>query len=253
VLLENIRISGCNGSAIVIKGFSVESRGSGTKDMVVLRNVHIDGNSGIDGAAIRIGAGAHVLLEACNITANTARRSIVYADYASTLRVVDTQFHANNASGVAFFGSNLTILGSRFDNNKGGNGGALMVACTDDVEPANASLRRCDTQCHISDSHFIKNHAYERGGAVYMSGGGNLVVYNTSFTENVAATHGGALSVIGVAQMTQQQARLSRNTVSISAVLVWQVTSRTPRLSSAEPCSMDCMIILVPVKVKTIG
>lgn len=125
MVLEDIRISGCNGSAVVIQGYSESQFGNTNSN--VLRNVQVDNNNGMDGAALHIGARANVRLEGCHITGNIARASIVYAAKGSTLIIANSMFTSNNATSVAFYGTRFNISGSKFvDNNwqwRGGRGG----------------------------------------------------------------------------------------------------------------------------------
>jgi predicted outer membrane repeat protein len=184
-VLENVRISGCNGSAVRI---TVDATGAYTAP-AVLRNVHIIGNSGSRGVAVSLGAYAAIVVESSTITGNTATESVVYAEAGSTLGLFNTTVSGNNGTGIAFEGSSLTVLDSVLLDNTGINGSAISIACPS----VGGDIDGCNSQTRINDTRFEGNRATGVGGAVYMRDSTFAALHNVTFVRN-SAREGGALA-----------------------------------------------------------
>eukprot|EP00883_Tetradesmus_obliquus_P003960 jgi/Sobl393_1/14275/SZX72377.1 len=183
-VLENVRISGCNGSAVNIM---IDATGAYTSP-AVLRNVHITGNTGKDGAAISMGPYTSVIIESSSITGNNATGSIIAAEAGSILQLINSTVSNNNGSGVSFTGASLTVLDSSLINNTAGNGGAISIAC-----PANgADVGGCNSRTVINNTRFEGNKAKQNGGALYMRDSTFAELENVTFLHN-SAREGGAV------------------------------------------------------------
>jgi predicted outer membrane repeat protein len=183
-VLENVRISGCNGSAINI---TIDATGAYTTP-AVLRNVHITGNRGQKGAAISLGPYTSVIIESSSITGNNATGSVISADAGSILQLINTTVSGNNGTGVMFTGSNLTILDSSLSGNSAVNGSAVSIGCP----VVQGDIDGCQSQTVIKNTKFEGNRAKGSGGALYMQGTTFAALYNVTFANN-SAIGGGAV------------------------------------------------------------
>jgi predicted outer membrane repeat protein len=184
-VLENVRITGCNGSAVNI---TVDATGAYTTP-AVLRNVHITGNNGSRGVAVSMGNYTSVVIESSTITGNKATASMIYAEEGSTLELINTTVSGNNGTGVAFKGSSLTVLTSVLVNNTGFNGSAISIACPS----LGGDIDGCNSQTRINNTRFEGNRATGVGGAVYMRDSTFAALHNVTFVRN-SAREGGALA-----------------------------------------------------------
>jgi predicted outer membrane repeat protein len=184
-VLENVRISGCNGSAVRI---TVDATGAYAAP-AVLRNVHITGNNGSRGAAVSLGPYASVVIESSTITGNEATDSVIYAEAGSALELINTTVSGNNGAGVAFEGSSITVLDSVLVNNTGTNGSAISIACPS----VGGDIDGCNSQTRINNTRFEGNRATGVGGAVYMRDSTFAALHNVTFVRN-SAREGGALA-----------------------------------------------------------
>jgi predicted outer membrane repeat protein len=182
-VLENVRISGCNGTAINI---TIDATGAYTTP-AVLRNVHITGNSGKHGAAVSLGLYTSVVIESSSITGNNATGSVIAAHAGSVLQLVNTSVSQNNGTGVLFTGSSLTVLDSTLSNNSAVNGSAISIAC-----PAGSDVDGCNSQSSINNTKFEGNKAKGFGGAIYMRDNTFAALQNLTFARN-SAREGGAV------------------------------------------------------------
>jgi hypothetical protein len=197
--LENVLIYGCNGTAVRIAIDDNDVINVREPRPVVLRNIHITGCTSRGSAVVEIGGNAHVLMECCNITDNTADDSVVDVASGSKLIVVNSTFSSGNGTSIVLYGSTLHMLRSQFCHNAAENGGAVRIACG--ASTGASAQATCDNTCEISDTSFVRNHAGSRGGAVFMMGGSSINVSNTRFVDNTAIGVGGAMSLAGVTQV----------------------------------------------------
>jgi predicted outer membrane repeat protein len=111
---------------------------------------------------------------------------------AGEVHIVDSVFIDNHSAGTCCYGgavvtedlvdAHSTIDASRFENNVGGNGGAVFTSFRDSVT--------------VTNSVFIGNHAVNHnGGALCVEG--HATVSNSRFNENTA-TWGGAIGCGGM-------------------------------------------------------
>jgi predicted outer membrane repeat protein len=111
----------------------------------------------------------------------------IYTDTDGRLTVSSSTFDGNNVGddeggAIYLYDTDLTLSGSSFHSNDGGEGGAVYIEGT--------SATAAES---ITTSTFAGNHANDsEGGAIY-DDKGNLQISNSTFTANGAAYAGGAL------------------------------------------------------------
>eukprot|EP00879_Flechtneria_rotunda_P012921 GHRR01013494.1.p1 GENE.GHRR01013494.1~~GHRR01013494.1.p1 ORF type:complete len:1269 (+),score=413.90 GHRR01013494.1:1918-5724(+) len=194
-VLEDLVITGCNGSAVAI---NIDATGAYIAP-AVLRNITIKRNKGKQGAAVKVSPAAAVKLEECSITSNAATDSVVYADRSSVVELLNSNVTYNNGTGLVFAGSRLLMQETRFINNTAYNavvganrGGALRLTYEE------AGDGGCSSSTTIINSVFVNNTAMGNstasalGGAIFLGARTFAQFINVSFSSN-AATEGGAI------------------------------------------------------------
>ncbi|WIA16706.1 hypothetical protein OEZ85_013362 [Tetradesmus obliquus] len=214
VVLEDIRISGCNGSAVVIQGYSETQFGNTNSN--VLRNVQVDNNNGMDGAALHIGARAN---------AGHDGGAVHLAVLSGTATITGGVFQNNSCQGrggglsASALDSTLQLLNVSMKANNASRGGA-------------ASISSENSQLRIKQSAFLSNRAALRaedttrpglqpstsfttgdGGALFFGMGSlNASITNCTFSNNSAAQRGGAISSMALSSnITMNNTTASRN------------------------------------------
>eukprot|EP00882_Tetradesmus_deserticola_P017145 GHRQ01018348.1.p1 GENE.GHRQ01018348.1~~GHRQ01018348.1.p1 ORF type:complete len:210 (-),score=47.31 GHRQ01018348.1:272-901(-) len=189
----------------------------------VLRNVHITGNNGSIGAAVRLGPYTSVVIESSSITGNTATSSVIYAGAGAVLRLINNTISGNNGTGVAFTGSRLSVCGSTLAGNTAVNGSAISIAC-----PATRmDVGACRSQIYINDTWLEGNRATGYGGAVYMRDGTYAALHNVTFERN-SAREGGAVvadrdaCLFNMTLVTFQHNKASDRCVTLKVAVNWE-------------------------------
>ena len=112
----------------------------------------------------------------------------------SACRFIENQTSSNFSGGaIATYGP-LTITGSEFGGNKGGNGGA--------VYPRFGNAVTTITGCNFHDNEAINTTDSGLGGAILLWDGAPVTVSNSSFTNNKAVRAGGAIFVTANSTLT---------------------------------------------------
>ncbi|WP_445245377.1 DUF4347 domain-containing protein [Microcoleus sp. OTE_8_concoct_300] len=205
---RKITISGNNSSRVI----RIEGSTNVTLKNLIVANGRVGSDNQSEttsaGGGILTGGGSNLTLENCQVNNNVAGfGGGIYTGFRSTTTVINSKFSGNDGSladntergGGAIAtksGGTLTIRGSEFTNNTGSFGGAvnnLLGSMT------------------IEDSKFIGNVIVKGvGGAVYVDGanasgpnatpgpvGGNIIIRNSLFDGNTAASEGGAAFLFG--------------------------------------------------------
>jgi PKD domain len=157
--------------------------------------VSLTGGRANDGAGVRVGSGATLILDTDilrgNATSSGAGGAVLVAGglLDSTSTFFDSNISAAEGGGVAVLGGSATILGAAFLNNSASSGGGLSV------------LGGSATATY---STFSGNKATAGGGAIGMvpAGAGaatTVTVQGSTVTANSAAIAGGLLSTGGFA------------------------------------------------------
>ncbi|MCD6162073.1 MAG: right-handed parallel beta-helix repeat-containing protein [candidate division Zixibacteria bacterium] len=171
-LLADLTVKNCQ--LELEPGVRIEAKYSTYNDTNHIYGITIDSS-----AIIADGEDSTIIFTRHDSGANWKGIELIYADSNSILNNV----HIENADSTAIKlnNSELTILNSTFENNKGVNGGAIM---------ASNSVLSC------SLTTFISNDA-EHGGAIYISEG-SLSLNNNVFESDLSSANGGAvyLSVV---------------------------------------------------------
>lgn len=148
----------------------------------------INGNSALGGGILN---SADLTLTRCTFTDNTAVIGGAIYNSQGTLTITDCIFTDNTATtatayqggGAIYNIGTLDILGSTFTNNQARDGGAVY---------------NFDGACTVTGSNFTGNTATSvDGGAIESCNTTTLNVYNCVFTQNTAATGGGAIDNMG--------------------------------------------------------
>jgi len=198
------------------------------KDCVFQNNI-ADGDDGFTGGAIFAGSAGWVTLVGSTFTGNRAPSGGATHTVLSNLTVVDSVFHANEATAgdggaiytdggyVPYQGENgvndgkIAICGCRFTDNVATNSAAagFLYAYGQDQlvinrsefrnnhvttsEPGLGGAIRIDAVAFVHNTLFAENDCAGQGGALWM-GRGPAVFENVTFFANHAALWGGAIS-----------------------------------------------------------
>ena len=115
----------------------------------------------------------------------------------SACRFLENQTSPNFSGGaIATYGP-LTITGSEFGGNKGGNGGA--------VYPRFGNAVTTITGCNFHDNEAINTTDSGLGGAILLWDGAPVTVSNSSFSNNKAVRAGGAIFVTANSTLTLKE------------------------------------------------
>ena len=196
----------CNASSIGIYNITFEDNYAGEYGAALCResgatsghgtnNTFKSNHAGISGAALAWMGVQNIRIYDYKFFDNTAERSggAIYAAQGSDNCIIqDCIFegnHLTNLSEKHYGGAidcvadNMTINMSSFKNNEANGGGAIYVGST-------------SSRVRILASNFTGNHATGHGGAIGLKSQ-NLLINNTYFIANTADVHGGALCAEG--------------------------------------------------------
>lgn len=166
-LLADLTIKNCQ--LELEPGVRIEAKYSTYNDTNHIYGITIDSS-----AIIADGEDSTIIFTRYDSGANWKGIEFNYADSNSILDNVYIEYADSTA--IKLNNSEITILNSTFENNKGVNGGAIM---------ASNSITDC------SLSAFINNNA-NHGGAIYISEG-SLNLNNNVFDSDSSSTNGGAV------------------------------------------------------------
>ncbi len=137
-----------------------------------------------------------------------SRRGIVYFNGANeTINISDCKFTANKATPLYVEAGTSVITNTVFSDNLGGAGGAIFF--------------EYNTIGSISGCQFTNNYGLLYGGAIYCDSGdsfvygGNLTIWNSTFTGNRTTNHGGAIMCNGTIFIANSL--IANNTVTSNA------------------------------------
>jgi hypothetical protein len=187
-LLEDVHISGCNGSAIRI---ALDATGAYSSP-AILQGVTLTANTGTSGAAVLVEDAASVQLDGCRISGNKGADSIIKAGQLSSVTITNCFLTDNVGTAVAFSGENMAIEQSQFVNNSvtgKGSGGAVRVQ----PDPGTAVLRS-NAVIKINNTAFVDCSAGLLGGSVYLGPYTTLTLLNSNFSKSQADEGGAVLA-----------------------------------------------------------
>ncbi len=171
-------------------------------------------------------------------------------DGVDSLTIVDCEFSMNSTTeftGGALNSDGMKVLLSecKFENNEAGHGGAIetdgfcrVESCTfrANTSGLGGAITCVGYDVDIVDSEFVGNTAQYTGGAVFMSGNGNVavdkppLVKGCSFRDNEAQAWedgGGAIRISGVVPVYVENSEFDSNTaVNGGAISVWDGSCR---------------------------
>jgi len=225
----NVISSTIANNSAVRAGGGIEDN-SGAASIFSLTDVTLTGNSTAaspgNGGAVHITGAGNLKISNSIVDNNTASaEGGGLWNGSGTMEVIKTSFSGNIASGAgsdqgggALFNQNGNLIvsgGSTFTGNMAtgaaGSGGAIMndvgsfLSVTASAFTANQSMRAggaiednsgASTTVQIKSSTFTSNttgNAPGNGGAIHITGMGNMTVDGSVFTNNTAAKEGGAL------------------------------------------------------------
>ena len=179
----------------------IDERGKGEISDCVFKNNHVT----YMGGTITLESTAYTLIRNCSFEENHvvkggALNIVPFADYQSTVDIIDCSFLNNYASvnGGAIYANNvkLTVANSTFYNNRAGkNGGAMFLylgSCDfsnlnfyNNQAVTGGALYIIKNQISLKEGVFYQNRASKNGGAIYDN---NARVYslNNRFISNSA-------------------------------------------------------------------
>ena len=183
-----------------------------TYSKVILSGANLNGNNSKKyGGAIMINAGTLTVKDNTTITDNTAdtHGAAMYL-YGATTTVTDTTISDNEAvwQGTVYIASSGT---AKFENitaegNKANQGGLFCLCDSITVELKNVTAKN--------------NTAKAEGGVIYhYAWGGKLDIINCDFTQNTAATKGGAIWAGAKAPLTVDGGTLKGNTAKMGGAI----------------------------------
>ncbi len=168
--------------------------------------------TGDKGGALYVTTQAQATITDCTFLANSAEKfggAVSVHSAGTTLKLIGSIFTENEAKGShggalsAFSGSLVEITNCSFTKNSAfkttyeadgttvvstsGKGGAIHVQSDPEATTPLITIVR------VSGSSFTENQAGEHGGAINLYEGAQLYVTSTSFNTNIAESHGGAL------------------------------------------------------------
>ncbi|WIA29337.1 hypothetical protein OEZ86_011842 [Tetradesmus obliquus] len=226
VMLQDLTISGCSGTAISVNGTAgatapapITTAAGGGRAMpapnVVLKNVAVSSCSGSRGAAIAA-SNSRLVLDGCSFTNNTAQGcgAGLFADRAAVL-VLNSEFMNNQGSSAGGFGDScrggaihaqrswLGAARSSFAGNRAANGSAVLL-----LQPVGMSqLQDCSFESNQprpgTSADFVSSsgavglvgagvtHVLQRGVSDCEPVKDGLTVAHCTFSNNTAEINGG--------------------------------------------------------------